>query len=179
MQALTIYQPWASLKALDEKRIETRSWATSYRGPLAIHAGQKIFIDVCKETPFIEVLNDHGIVLINDLPIGAIIAICNLVDCIKVTPEFISSLSEKEIAFGDYTLGRFAWILEDVHRLKEPIPAKGRQRIWNWVSEPHEVAIDPWVIGDTRIWTPEGIRSGKKLEQEQEDAVKGLEIEGC
>lgn len=40
MKALTIRQPWASLVALGVKTIETRSWSTSYRGPLAIHAGK-------------------------------------------------------------------------------------------------------------------------------------------
>lgn len=39
MKALTLHQPWASLVALGVKTIETRSWATRYRGPLAIHAG--------------------------------------------------------------------------------------------------------------------------------------------
>lgn len=39
MKALTLHQPWASLVALGVKTIETRSWGTSYRGPLAIHAG--------------------------------------------------------------------------------------------------------------------------------------------
>lgn len=38
MKALTIWQPWASLLACGGKRFETRSWATSYRGPIAIHA---------------------------------------------------------------------------------------------------------------------------------------------
>lgn len=39
MKALTIRQPWASLIALGIKTIETRSWQTRYRGPIAIHAG--------------------------------------------------------------------------------------------------------------------------------------------
>lgn len=38
MKALTLRQPWASLVAVGAKRIETRSWLTKYRGPLAIHA---------------------------------------------------------------------------------------------------------------------------------------------
>lgn len=42
MKALTLTQPWASLVALGEKRIETRSWGTSYRGELAIHAAASI-----------------------------------------------------------------------------------------------------------------------------------------
>ena len=41
MKALTIHQPYASLIAVGAKRYETRSWATRYRGPIAIHAGTK------------------------------------------------------------------------------------------------------------------------------------------
>ena len=46
MKAITIRQPWASLiVSLDQngrplKSVETRSWKTGYRGPLAIHAGK-------------------------------------------------------------------------------------------------------------------------------------------
>jgi hypothetical protein len=36
MKALTLIQPWASLVAIGAKRVETRGWRTSYRGPLAI-----------------------------------------------------------------------------------------------------------------------------------------------
>lgn len=38
---LTLHQPWATLIALGVKTIETRSWSTKYRGPIAIHAGTK------------------------------------------------------------------------------------------------------------------------------------------
>lgn len=38
MKALTIWQPWASLLVSGQKKYETRSWATAYRGPIAIHA---------------------------------------------------------------------------------------------------------------------------------------------
>ena len=41
MKALTIWQPWASLIARGVKQYETRSWATKYRGPIAIHAAMK------------------------------------------------------------------------------------------------------------------------------------------
>lgn len=40
MKALTLRQPWASLVAVGTKWIETRSWSTSYRGRLAVHAGR-------------------------------------------------------------------------------------------------------------------------------------------
>lgn len=38
MKALTVTEPWATLIAIGAKRIETRSWPTEYRGPVAIHS---------------------------------------------------------------------------------------------------------------------------------------------
>jgi hypothetical protein len=38
MRAISLWQPWASAIALRLKSNETRGWATTYRGPLAIHA---------------------------------------------------------------------------------------------------------------------------------------------
>lgn len=39
-KAISLWQPWASLIAYGVKTIETRSWSTSYRGPIAIHAAK-------------------------------------------------------------------------------------------------------------------------------------------
>lgn len=41
MRALTLHQPWASFVACGAKQIETRSWPTKHRGPIAIHAGKR------------------------------------------------------------------------------------------------------------------------------------------
>ena len=67
-----------------------------------------------------------------DMPRGAIVATGELVDCIRITPEFVATLSPDELALGDYTPGRYAWKLANVKRLPEPIPAKGKQGLWNW-----------------------------------------------
>lgn len=40
MKALTVCQPYASLIARGKKRVENRTWSTSYRGHLYIHAGK-------------------------------------------------------------------------------------------------------------------------------------------
>lgn len=45
MKAITIWQPWASLIACGVKKYETRSWATKYRGPIAIHSALKPFVN--------------------------------------------------------------------------------------------------------------------------------------
>lgn len=149
MKAATLYQPWATLVAIREKKIETRSWKTTYRGSLAIHAGmEKKFIDmgskycVCTTEPFYSVLMEATPPgpYYKVLPRGAIIAICALVDCLLIEPgspcimkdgrpDF---LSDQEKAFGDYTPGRFMWVLEEMVKLKRPIPAKGGLGLWEW-----------------------------------------------
>lgn len=173
MKAITIYQPWASLAALAEKKLETRSWCTKYRGPLAIHSGKKIKTGMCDQASLRNCLERLGNI---KYPLGAVLAISNLIDCVEITPAFTANLSDKELAFGDYTSGRFAWVLEDTHQLATPIPARGMQRLWNFNETPHLVAIDPWVIGSTKIWPPRGIQSGKRVDPGREDAVMGLEV---
>lgn len=34
--------------------------------------------------------------------------------------------------FGDYSPGRWALLLDDVVKLDEPVPARGRQGLWEW-----------------------------------------------
>lgn len=41
MKALSVKQPWAALIASGRKTIETRTWKTSYRGPLLIVSSKK------------------------------------------------------------------------------------------------------------------------------------------
>lgn len=150
MKALTLTQPWATLVAIGAKRIETRSWSTSYRGELAIHAAQG-FPKCAQE------FADEQIVqyLLNciptwgpnwpKLPLGCVIATCRLVElmpteCLAnrvVTPKIVT---EQELAFGNYSPGRWGWILEDVHMLPEPIRAKGARRLWEWNPEAARVA---------------------------------------
>jgi hypothetical protein len=42
--------------------------------------------------------------------------------------------------FGDYSPGRWAWLLTDVQRLPEPVPAKGKQGWWFWEPPAREAA---------------------------------------
>lgn len=41
-------------------------------------------------------------------------------------------LDEREIAFGNFTPGRFAWLLDDPVELYEHVPAKGKLMLWDW-----------------------------------------------
>jgi hypothetical protein len=41
MKELSIRQPWAWLIIAGHKDVENRSWTTTYRGPLLIHAARR------------------------------------------------------------------------------------------------------------------------------------------
>jgi activating signal cointegrator 1 len=157
MKAITLTQPYATLIALGQKKIETRSWQTSYRGPLAIHAGKGLgpvggkmgLFRLCSAEPFASVLRAwHAFAPSYPevwLPRGAIVATCDLVDCVPTT--YVRSVkivrrgvyewlwTENEKAFGDYADGRWAWLLSNIRALPEPIPAKGALSLWEWEGE--------------------------------------------
>ena len=150
MKALSLLQPWASLVVLGHKHIETRSWNTKYRGKLLIHAsGKKGHVDL-REDEFYKhycpLYERNKIEAIEKLPIGSIIGKVNLLEVITTerareligeksnifNEEFLKGNKEKELAFGDYSEGRYAWLLSDPVLFKKPIPAKGQLGIWNY-----------------------------------------------
>lgn len=137
MKTLTLWQPWATLIAIDAKHYETRSWPTKYRGPLAIHASlHDMECDVVKINSFYrEAFERAGIESVKDLPFGKVLCIVDLTDCIRT--ETVLMLSQAEAAFGDYSPCRFAWKLENLRVLPEPIPARGKQGLWEWNEENH------------------------------------------
>ena len=127
MKVITIKEPYATLIKNNVKLIETRSWKTSYRGKLYIHAS------LIKNNK----INDEIKMYYNeeDLKMGYIICKCNLVDCIYMSESFINNLKKDnyiEYLCGNYEIGRYAWILKDVKNLKYPIKVKGKLGIWNY-----------------------------------------------
>ncbi len=108
-KVLSLLEPWATLKAYDLKRIETRSWATTYRGPIFIHASK----GYGKEQKYIAHTKPFRTSLetVNYAPertLGHIIAQTEILDVVPITDEFASSLTANERLFGDYTPGRYA-----------------------------------------------------------------------
>ena len=131
-KALSLWQPWASLIALGAKQYETRSWSTNYRGELVIHAAKRFARAeqaLCATRPFIDWLVDGDIMSVKDMPLGVCLCVVELVDVVH-TEVIAPSLSQQELAFGDYTPGRYAWKLEVVRVFDEPIPARGYQGLW-------------------------------------------------
>jgi activating signal cointegrator 1 len=138
MKVLSLTQPWASLVALGEKRIETRSWATNYTGLLAIHAAKRYpgWAKSLEATePFRSSLRvPHGQYAYPELNCGNVLCIVKLMGC-RLTIDVVNQISDTERAFGDYSPGRYAWFLEFVERLENPLPAKGHLGLWEWDRE--------------------------------------------
>jgi hypothetical protein len=130
VKALSLWEPWAMLIALQLKRFETRSWSTTYRGPIAIHAAKKwnrSLRTTCKH------IMRHYDVNLDSPPLGAFVAIAELVE-IYPTARIRDTLSLQERDFGDYSSNRFAWQLENIQAI-ESVPARGYQGIWNLDTE--------------------------------------------
>ncbi|MHB1731900.1 MAG: ASCH domain-containing protein [Ferrimicrobium acidiphilum] len=187
IKALTLYQPWASLVALGVKTIETRSWSTEYRGRLAIYAASSIPTDVRLNvlnqrvnghnhhyeggyTPILNALYNGGFESTSDLPLGAIVASCELIDVVPITrlgndaghteyrvvdmPLFrgLHLLREKDEVvedqrpYGDFTPGRYAWLLADIASTTERCP-----RCWesgSWTDATQCPACDAKLVCD-------------------------------
>jgi hypothetical protein len=102
VRALSLKQPAASLIADARKTIETRTWSTSYRGPLLICASSTV--------------KDRG-------PIGVALCVADVVDCRPMT------LSDEGAACCRLYPCAWAWVLADVRKV-QPFPVKGRLRLF-------------------------------------------------
>jgi activating signal cointegrator 1 len=131
--AISLTQPWASLVALNAKRIETRSWSTRYRGTIAIQAA-KGFPDWAKELCLTEPFRKY-VPNFKALPLGAIVAVANLVHIVETEYCHEVERGSEEEAFGDYTPGRYAWKLQDIFALPEVIPCRGALSVWEVPTE--------------------------------------------
>ena len=140
IKAISLHQPWASLIAMRLKKFETRSWLTNYRGKLVICAAKKNTLQQQSsyEDLASSLLLDLTVQPWSSLPLGMAIAVVDLTDCIEMTDEFIDEQSEAELLCGHWESGRFAWKLENVQPLPQPLPIKGKQGLWNITDDEFE-----------------------------------------
>jgi len=99
MKAISIRQPWAWLIVNGYKDVENRTWRTSYRGPVLIHASKTI--DLAHEIRAL--CAEAGVVIPpnNELETGGIVGQAVITDCVD----------EDESCWFS---GPFGFILEDV-----------------------------------------------------------------
>jgi len=136
MKTLTLTQPWATLVAIKAKKIETRSWTTNYRGPLAIHAAKSFPIHARQtllKREFWKMLEPAGYTNLRDFPLGCVIATYNLQYITKIAP-YTELPTDPEWSFGDYTIGRYMWLLDGIQILPKPVPARGALNLWEWME---------------------------------------------
>lgn len=168
IRGLSLQQPWASLLAhgfvfpSELKTIETRSWSSEYRGPVAIHASKSLY-PVSREAllnpPIQKALRRIGIYSEKDLPLGVILAVGELSDIRKieipvpfhlhapalhvegvddyvrlpaVVERVMAPPAEPELHFGNYTPGRYAWIFSEMVLLAQPIALAGNRSLWKY-----------------------------------------------
>ena len=83
-----------------------------------------------------EINNKEVLKLINNenLSYGKIICKAKLKDCVKMTKDYIKEIknNKQEYILGIYEEGRYAWILEEIECLNEPIETKGKLGIWEY-----------------------------------------------
>jgi hypothetical protein len=156
LRALSLTPPYGSLIAAGAKHIETRSWGTAYRGPLAIHQTRGLagltaagLRQLCNQPPFRTVLLAAGFadedapaaVAADRLPRGVIVAVADLVDCLRMDAAQIPVAAARlagdptwdlaqEHAFGHYAPGRWAWVLAHIRICDPPVAARGRLGLW-------------------------------------------------
>lgn len=133
LPCITLWQPWASLIFTGNKPDETRG----FRYP-AKHEGQTIAIHSAASFPALRHISEelHEVCLdvfgcgYNfSLPRGVILGTTRLSGCHPA--DLIAGFRDpNELACGDYSVGRFAWLLSEVRALALPIPAKGKQGWW-------------------------------------------------
>lgn len=103
MRAISLKQPWANLIAEGTKTIETRKWATDFRGDVVIVSSKKPDIP----------------------PAGAAVAIVEIYDCIPMTIE------HEEAACCEIYENAYAWKLRNIRRIKNPFSVKGQLKFYN------------------------------------------------
>ncbi len=148
LRALTVKDPWATLIAIGSKQIETRSYRTRYRGPIAIHSSKAFSREdqeLCSQEPLRGTLDRAEIRSPIAMPRGAIVAIAEIVGCDQVPggQGWEATIPpEPERSFGFYSPGRWMWRLANIRRLTEPVPCRGMLGLWRPSPEVMEAIAD-------------------------------------
>lgn len=126
MKTITVKQPYASLIAAGIKEYEFRTWNSKYRGKLLIHAGKGI------DKEAMEKVKCYNL----EYPSGCIIAVCDMVDCIKINDEVRMMLRDKnELVYhnvaSDTSNKGYGFKLANVKKI-EPIYVSGKLSLWDY-----------------------------------------------
>jgi len=143
-RALTLWQPWASFIIAGLKTWETRSWQLPEPGWVAIHAAKREPVQVPKliaqsRRMFHNALEYMLQTTYEQLPRGKVLGVVKFGQCVPVE-QVRMQIGAADADFGDWADGRWAWPVKNVWRLRIPIPAHGRQRLWQWTMPERDAA---------------------------------------
>lgn len=133
MLGISVWQPWASLIAVGAKRYETRGWPV----PASL-IGKRLAICSSKTAEGLQTsAQDQEFWRLcgrrfgrRPVPMGAVVAVVTVADCISTTAPAARRVGKRERLAGDWSEGRWAWMLEDVRLLATPVPVLGSQRFF-------------------------------------------------
>lgn len=116
MKALTIKQPWVHAILREGKDIENRSWQTTFRGWVALHASAQ---------PRRDALLPHGVraPVLDALDYSAICGVARVED-------IVTKSRSKWFWHPDDGSTNYGWVLANATALRTPIPCKGALRLW-------------------------------------------------
>ena len=124
VKIISVRQPWAWLIVAGHKDIENRTWRTSYRGRLLVHASLATEPDDFPvQREWIE--NWTGIVIPEDLPRGAIVGSATLTDVLDLYAP------AGRLCFSPWFEGPYGFEMADAVEFAEPIPFRGQLGIYN------------------------------------------------
>ncbi|MFY0638689.1 ASCH domain-containing protein [Maricaulis maris] len=118
MKALSIKQPWAWAILHAGKDIENRSWSTSHRGLIAVHAGLEI------DKVALHAFREAGYPIPDELPTGCFLGTVRIVDVVG------QSASE-------WFQGPLGFVLRDPVPFDKPIAGRGRLSLFT--PSPQEI----------------------------------------
>jgi len=84
MKALSILQPWAWLIVHGHKDIENRTWSTTRRGRILVHAGKRYSVrDYEDDREYFYEAQNIILPAYDDIPRGGIVGEVDIVDCVQ------------------------------------------------------------------------------------------------
>jgi hypothetical protein len=113
LPAISIRQPWAELILCEKKKIEVRSWDSTYRGQLYLHTGK---------VPDGYRILDYDM---KDVFRGGYIGIIEIAAIVPFTEERWNQWKDQHLSEGTFKSGLYAWIIRNPKRFKIPISAPG------------------------------------------------------
>ena len=131
-QVLSLYPEWAWAVMFAGKDVENRSWRTSYRGTLLIHASSKRSSHEALESARSLLCTRSKLRpkdLPDEFPSSAILGAVELVDCVE---DAKSSWAEADAVH---------WLLRGPQPLPQPIAdIPGQRRVWPWTPTKRQIA---------------------------------------